>query len=114
MFGPACTGCPLRARCTTASTGRVITLRPHHDLQAAARHQAATDPAWREEYRRWRPLVERGIAWLTRNARRLRYRGVVKNNAWLRHRVAALDLRRLITLGLDHSNGTWVINTATP
>jgi IS5 family transposase len=114
VFGPACTGCPLRARCTTATTGRVITLRPHHDLQAAARHQAATDPAWQDEYRRWRPLVERGIAWLTHNARRLRYRGVLKNNTWLRHRVAALNLRRLTTLGLDHTDGTWVINTATP
>jgi len=30
-------------------------VRPHHDLRAAARHQAATDPGRQAEYRRWRP-----------------------------------------------------------
>ena len=45
-------------------------------------------------------MVERSIAWLTRGNRRLRYRGVAKNNAWLHHRLAALNLRRLITFGL--------------
>ena len=35
------------------------------------------------------------------------YRGVEKNNAWLQHRVAALDLRRLLVMGLDINDGTW-------
>jgi hypothetical protein len=112
-FHQLCTGCPLRGRCTKGQAGRIVTIRPHHDAQAAARHQAATDPAWTGEYRRWRPLVERGIAWLTRHARRLHYRGVGKNDAWLRHRAAALNLRRLINLGLDITEGTWKINPAT-
>ena len=45
-------------------------------------------------------MVERTIAWLTRGNRRVRYRGVAKNDHWLHHRAAALNLRRLITLGL--------------
>jgi len=32
-------------------------------------------------------MVERSIAWLTRGNRKLRYRGVAKNNAWLHLRV---------------------------
>jgi hypothetical protein len=39
-FGNLCTGCPLRGRCTKAKAGRILTIRPHHDLLAAARHQA--------------------------------------------------------------------------
>jgi IS5 family transposase len=55
-------------------------------------------------------MVERSIAWLTaRGNRRLRYRGTVKNNAWLHHRTAALNLRRLLNLGLAHHEGAWVI-----
>ncbi|MFK0297565.1 transposase, partial [Streptomyces sp. NPDC090442] len=106
-----CTDCPLRGRCTTGRAGRTVTIGPHHDAQAAARHQATTDPAWQGEYRHWRPLVERGIAWLTHHSRRLRYRGIFKNDAWLHHRAAALNLRRLINLGLDITNGTWTITT---
>ena len=52
-----------------------------------------------------RPLVERSIAWLTRGNRRVPYRGIAKNNAWLHHRVAALNLRRLLALGLIIENG---------
>jgi DDE family transposase/transposase-like protein DUF772 len=112
-FHRLCTGCPLRGRCTTSQAGKNVTIRPHHDTQAAARHQAATDSGWQDEYRRWRPLVERGIAWLAHHARRLHYRGVGKNDAWLHTRAAALNLRRLINLGLDNTDGTWTINPAT-
>jgi len=58
-FKDLCTGCPLRERCTKAKAGRILTIRPHHDLHSAARHQAATDPDWQADYRRWRPPVER-------------------------------------------------------
>ena len=47
-----------------------------------------------------------------RGNRRVRYRGVSKNEYWLHHRVAALNLRRLLVLGLTRSNETWVIGTA--
>jgi IS5 family transposase len=42
--------------------------------------------------------------------RRLRYRGIEKNNEWLLLRVAALNLRRLVNLGLHNDDG-WVLNT---
>ncbi|MFD0480586.1 transposase [Nonomuraea thailandensis] len=75
-----------------------------------SRHQAATDPAWQDDYRRWRPMVERAVAWLVaRGNRRLRYRGTPANDRWLHHRAAALNLRRLINLGLTHTNGIWTL-----
>jgi hypothetical protein len=52
-------------------------------------------------------MVERSIAWLTWGNRRVPHRGVVKNNTWLHHRVAAFNLRRLLALGLTHHDGTW-------
>jgi IS5 family transposase len=54
-------------------------------------------------------MVERSIAWLTRGNRKVRYRGVSKNNAWLHHRIAALNLRRLLVLGLAHCDSVWVL-----
>jgi hypothetical protein len=54
QFKTRCRGCPLRERCTTSQTGRVLRVHPQHALLAAAR-QAATDPDWQAEYRRWRP-----------------------------------------------------------
>ncbi|WEP00244.1 IS1182 family transposase [Streptomyces sp. FXJ1.172] len=107
-FKDLCTRCPLRERCTKAKAGRILTIRPHHDLQAAARHQAATDPDWQADYRRWRPPVERAVAWLVQHGnRRLRYRGTINNNTWLHTRAAALNLRRLVNLGLTHTGGRW-------
>jgi IS5 family transposase len=108
-FGAACTGCPLRQRCTRSRTGKSLKIRPHDALQRAAR-RAAHDPAWQAEYRQHRPMVERTIAWLVRGNRKLRYRGVTKNNHWLHHRAAAINLRRLTTLGLTHNGTTWALN----
>jgi IS5 family transposase len=108
-FGAACTDCPLRGRCTRSRTGKSLKIRPHDALQRAAR-VAARDPVWLAEYRQHRPMVERSIAWLTRGNRRVRYRGVAKNDHWLHHRAAALNLRRLVTLGLDYDGSTWAIS----
>jgi hypothetical protein len=110
QFKARCRTCPLRERCTTSKTGRVLSVHPQHVLLAAAR-RAAEDPAWQQEYRRWRPPVERAIAWLVAHGnRRVPYRGVLKNDTWLHHRAAALNLRRLINLGLNHtSEGSWVL-----
>ena len=106
-FGRICAGCPLREQCTTSAGGRKIVLGEHEAVRRTHR-QRARQPEFQQTYRAKRPLVERSIAWLTRGNRRLRYRGVSKNNAWLHHRVAALNLRRLLTLGLHH-NGTWAL-----
>ena len=110
QFKARCAGCPLRQRCTTSKTGRVLSVHPQHALLAAAR-RAAADPAWKDEYRRWRPPVERAIAWLVaRGSRRVPYRGITSNNTWLHNRAAALNLRRLINLGLTRTtDGTWAL-----
>jgi hypothetical protein len=108
-----CGTCPLRQRCTKATAGRVLTIRPNHDQQAAARRRAATDPDWQAAYRRWRPPIERVIAWIAGGGnRRLRYLGTIKNNAWLNTRAAALNLRTLINLGLHHANEGWALAQA--
>ena len=110
-FGAACTDCPLRARCTTAKTGRDLKVHPHDALQRAHRARAA-DPGFQAVYRRHRPMVERSIAWLTRGNRRVPYRGITKNDAWLRRRVAALNLRRLLVLGLQRLDDQWILAQA--
>ena len=107
-FGALCRDCPLRARCTTAKDGRSLSLNIYDPELRAARAQAAT-PAFATEYRQWRPMVERSISWLVaRGHRRVRFRGIVRNDQGLGLRVAAVNLRRLVNLGLDH-NGTWII-----
>jgi len=110
FFGPRCRGCPIRDRCTRSRRGRTIQVHPHHELLLAARRHAKTE-GFQRSYRRHRPMVERSISWLVaRGHRRVRYRGVARNQLGLAHRVAALDLRRLVNLGLDHYGG-WVLTT---
>jgi IS5 family transposase len=107
-FGVICRDCPLRAQCTTSISGKSLKIRPHDALQRAARRESR-NPHWLNEYRQHRPMVERSIAWLTRGNRKVRYRGVAKNDHWLHHRSAALNLRRLITMGLTHTGTTWAM-----
>ena len=60
----------------------------------------------------FRPNVERVISQVaTRGGRRLklRYLGTARNNAWLKNRTAALNLRNLISRGLACRNGTWTL-----
>jgi hypothetical protein len=105
-FKDLCTGCPLRQWCTKAKAGRVLTIRPHHDFQAAARRQghrprlASRLPPLATTGRTRRRLVHHGN-------RRLRYRSTITNDTWLHTRAAAHNLRRLINLGLTCTNGTW-------
>jgi Transposase DDE domain len=109
-FGPACAGCPLLERCTTAKDSRSMTIHPHEDLLRAARAQARTK-TFRQAYPT-RSAVERIIAWTaTQNGRRirLRYIGAAKNNAWLRTRCAAINLRTLLRHRLTCRDGVWVL-----
>jgi hypothetical protein len=111
-FGAACASCPLRARCTTAKTGRTLQLHRHDAVLRAARAAWAGQPWLREDYSKYRPNVERAISQIaSRGGRRLklRYRGVTRNNAWLKHRTAALNLRNLISRGLARRDGAWVL-----
>ena len=62
-------------------------------------------PTFIEPYRQHRPMVERSIAWLIRRGgRKVRYRGIARNRIGLAHRCAAINLRRLINLGLHWDN----------
>src|SRR6266516_1779742 len=111
-FGALCRACPLRQQCTTSKTGRKIVLHDHDALLRQARRDWAADPALREAYRQHRPNVERVISQLaSRGGRRLRlrYLGVAANNAWLKRRTAALNLRNLIGRGLTRRDGTWAL-----
>jgi IS5 family transposase len=108
VFGIACDHCPLRPQCTTAKNGRTLNIHEHDLLQRQHRQRAA-DEGFQAVYRRHRPMVERSIAWLTRGARRVPYRGIEKNNNWLHHRVAALNLRRLLAMGLTVRDGAWAL-----
>jgi hypothetical protein len=112
IFGVACRACPLRARCTTAKDGRTLHLHPHDAILRDARAAWAAQPSLREDYRKYRPNVERVISQVaSRGGRRLklRYLGTAKNSTWLTNRTAALNLRNLINRGLDRSNGAWVL-----
>ena len=111
-FGVGCRGCPLRQQCTTAKDGRSISLHPHDQRLRAARRDWATNTDLRDTYRRHRPMVERSIAWLIGpkgRCRKLRYHGTTANAWWLRTRIAGLNLRRLLNLGLTRQRNGWTL-----
>jgi IS5 family transposase len=114
IFGAACRACPLRGECTTAKDGRTVHLHEHDSLLRAARADWAAGPGPREDYMRHRPNVERAIAqvatWRGRRLK-LRYHGTAKNDAWLKRRTAALNLRNLIGKGLARRGGAWALAT---
>jgi hypothetical protein len=109
VFGARCRSCPLRDRCTTAREGKTLRLHPHHALLAAARQQAKT-PGFQAVYRQNRPMVERTLSWLVRRGhRRVAYRGISRNRIWWSHRAAAVNLRRLLNLGLHLAEVGWAV-----
>jgi DDE family transposase/transposase-like protein DUF772 len=111
-FGVACRGCPLRERCTTSKTGRALALHPHDALLRQARRDWRENEELRATYRQHRPMVERSIAWLIGpkgRCRKLRYRGVTAGDFWLHTRMAGLNLRRLLVLGLRWRAGAWAL-----
>jgi IS5 family transposase len=108
-FGTRCRNCNSRQRCTARADGRVFSVGDHDELLAAVRAtwHAGTHL---DDYRQHRPMVERTIAWLVANGhRRVRYRGVDRNRLGLSIRAAAVNLRRLINLGLTHTTNGWAI-----
>jgi IS5 family transposase len=108
-FDAKCRGCPIREQCTSGNGGRTYRVGDYDQLLAQTRAQ------WRTrddigDYRHYRPMVERSISWIVTNGhRRVRYRGVELNRAQLAVRVAAINLRRLINLGLSHNGHVWAI-----
>lgn len=108
-FRAKCRGCPIRERCTSGNGGRTFKVGDHDQLLAQARAQwQARDGT--DDYRQYRPMVERSIAWIVTNGhRRVRYRGVEPNRAQLALRVAAINLRRLVNLGLNRNGHAWAV-----
>jgi hypothetical protein len=55
-------------------------------------------------------MIERSIAGLVaKRHRRVRHRGLARNRPGLSLEVAAVNLRRLIAIGLDHGNAEWML-----
>src|SRR6266849_2113853 len=80
-----CAACPLRARCTTSSNGRSVSIHPDEALLAELRQRQQT-PAGRAKLRE-RVKVEHALAHVGHwQGRRARYRGTRKN---------LFDLRRV-------------------
>ena len=110
-FGGLCGSCPLRADCTKARRGRVISIHPH---EAALQHAKARqkDLAWQQAYRTHRPIVERKISHFTRRpwgGRKARCRGQKRILTDILTRASAINLARLATLGLHQSADGWAI-----
>jgi len=107
-FAPHCGTCPLRSRCTKAQA-RSFSVSDH-DAELVDARASWRDDELRASYRQHRPMAERSISWLVaKGNRRLRYRGVERNEAWAHRRVAALNLRKLVVLGLTRREGNWVL-----
>jgi hypothetical protein len=110
-FGALCASCPLRSECTKAARGRVISIHAH---EAALQHAKARqkDPAWQQDYRTHRPIVERKISHFTRRpwgGRKARCRGQKRILTDILTRASAINLARLATLGLHHGPTGWAI-----
>lgn len=103
-FERLCRGCELRARCTRAKGGRHPTIHRHSGKLVFAR-RSWSDPIVVEHDRAHRLMVERSLAWLV--TRWPCYRGVARNQLWLTTRLGALNLRRLVNLGVIRDDGAW-------
>ncbi|MEX1005476.1 MAG: transposase, partial [Acidimicrobiia bacterium] len=113
-FAGHCNGCPLRAECTNAGSGRTVRVGRHEARLADARTRQ-TDPDWAQDYRATRPKVERKLGHLmrrTHGGRRARVRGKVKVDADFNLLAAATNLARLAVLGIVWVPGTGWTATA--
>lgn len=112
-FAEHCTSCPLRDRCTSAATGRTITIGRHERrLQDARARQS--EPDWQADYRATRPKVERKLAHLTRRwhgGRRVRVRGFQRVDQDWKLLAGAVNLARLAALGLRSTSTGWTAAT---
>jgi hypothetical protein len=97
-----CAACPLKARCTTSSNGRSVSVHPDEALLAELR-QRQQAPDGREKLRE-RVAVEHALAHIGHwQGRRARYRGTRKNLFDLR-RAAVVHNLHVIARQPDHSD----------
>lgn len=101
-FGESCAECPQRSQCTQSKSGRTIKLHPKHaTLDRHRRRQR--DDAWKKQYRKVRPRVERKIGHLMRRkhgGRRARMRGRERVKQDFALLAASINLARLAALGI--------------
>ncbi len=109
-----------RVRCEVQ---RVPASSPMHEGEEGAQHEHSRAPRralCRSPCRRDRgvpgdlssaPAHGRALDCLARGQREPqgRYRGIARNQIWLAHRCAAINLRRLINLGLIFDRGGWAL-----
>jgi Transposase DDE domain len=110
-FRPWCASCPLRPACTASRRGRTISIHPQEAVLQEAR-AAQRDPAWQQQYRTDRPIVERKVSHFTRRpwgGRKARTRGLARITTDLYARAAALNWARLAVLGLGHGQTGWTL-----
>lgn len=101
-FGGNCTDCPLRPQCTEAKSGRTIKVHAKHATLDRQRKRQR-DEAWKKNYRKVRPRVERKIAHLMRRkhgGRRARVRGRERVKQDFAMLAASINLARLAALGV--------------
>jgi len=101
-FADSCADCPLRRTCTTSKSGRKIRLHPRHATLDRHRKRQGDD-AWKRQYRKVRPRVERKIAHLMRHkhgGRRARVRGRERVRQDFALLAASINLARLAALGV--------------
>ena len=92
-FAEHCTDCPLKAKCTTRAKGRIVEINPAEELLASARAARLT-PEFKDRYRE-RARIERKNAQLKFRTQKIPWRGLVKADAWVKLRVAVLNLDRI-------------------
>lgn len=108
-FRSHCNGCPLRSRCTTSIHGVQLNIDRYERHRQTARRRAR-EPDFIDSYRTNRPMVERTIAWFVAGGgRKVPYRGTARNRFFVNTRSAALNLRRLLRLGLHRLDGAWAL-----
>ena len=111
-FATACGGCPLAAACTTAATGRTITIG-RYEAELTRARTTQQDPGWRADYRATRPKVERKIGHLMRRrhgGRRARVRGQTRVAADFTLLAAATNLARFGILKVASVGpGNWAV-----
>jgi hypothetical protein len=99
-FGASCKVCPLKSQCTTAKNGRTVHVHPKHEVLDQARTRQR-NPAWKRDYRKTRPKVERKIAHLMRRkrgGRRARMRGTLRVRHDFALLAASVNLTRIANL----------------
>jgi hypothetical protein len=103
-----CPSCPRRRRCTTAKGGRMI--QPHPMRTSCAPPDPGGDPQLPAKL----PALAAdggalhrlaGRRWLPAGA----YRGIERNDGWWSVRAAAVNLRRLLAVGLAHRDQRWIL-----